>query len=115
MNPNKRHPQFMPAASTGVVAGNMVKTNIGTNQQSAKMLIGKPHFPREYLLTGKGSPLMRLRATQPMLMVYEDRMAAKSMARMAFRAATEPMLIIDKPMQTKSETMIALRGMLQRG
>ena len=35
--------------------------------------------------------------------------------RMALRATVEPMLIIERAMVTRSETMTALRGMFQPG
>ena len=86
MNPKSRHPQFIPAALTGVALGNIVKTKIGKSQQSAPMLIARPHLPKDHLHIGKVSPLMRLRAMQLMLIVYEASKLAKSRARMALRA-----------------------------
>ena len=111
----------------------MVKMKIGSSQQSAlgrdlsvrfrvsiirnthRALIGAPHFPSDHLRGGSGSPLIRLSRRQPMESMYELNRAARSTARMAFSAATEPMLTIDKHTQKTKDTSTAFSGMDQRG
>jgi hypothetical protein len=50
-----------------------------------------------------------------MEMLYEASRAVRSSARMALRAAVEPMLIRERRTQTMRETMMALRGMADLG
>jgi hypothetical protein len=56
-----------------------------------------------------------LSSRQLMEMMYEASKAVRSSARMALRAAVEPMLIRESSMQTTSEMRIALRGMADLG
>jgi hypothetical protein len=47
--------------------------------------------------------------------LYEVKRAAKSKARMALRAAVDPMLIRDRRTQTPRDIMMALSGMAHFG
>ena len=69
MNPNSKHPQFMPSGVTGTELGNSVKTKTGSNQQSAAMLIAVPAFPSDHSRVGRGSPWRRLSRRQLMEML----------------------------------------------
>lgn len=48
MNPNNKHPQFIPSGVTGIELGNNVKTRTGSSQQRAAMLIAIPAFPSDH-------------------------------------------------------------------
>ena len=115
MKPNSKHPQFIPSGVTGIELGNSGKTRTGSNQQRAAIFIAIPAFPSDHSRWGRGSPFRRLSKRQPMEMLYEASKAVRSSARMALRAAVEPMLISERRTQTMRETMIALRGMADLG
>ena len=47
--------------------------------------------------------------------LYEQSNAARSTAKIAFRAVVEPMLTIERRMQKTSDTSTAFNGIFQRG
>jgi hypothetical protein len=115
MNPNNKHPQFIPSGVTGIELGNNVKIRTGSSQQRAATLMAIPAFPRDHSRWGRASPFRRLSRRQPIEMLYEASRAVRSRARMALRAAVEPMLMRERRTQTRRETMMALRGIADLG
>ena len=65
MPPNMTQLQFIVCGSTGRAVGKKQKKKNGMRKTSAVTLIARPHFPRENLLGGMGSPRSRLEMTQP--------------------------------------------------
>lgn len=107
--------QFMLSGSTVEVSGKKANTNTGQRKHSAPMLMAMPNRPSVHLCGGRGSPLMRFRSTQPIVMMYEDIIAPMVRVTMARSAAEEPMLMSDKSIVTTNETITAFKGMFQPG
>lgn len=107
--------QFMVSGSTVEVSGKKANTNTGHRKHSAPMLIAIPNRPSVHLCGGRGSPLIRLRSRQAIVMMYEDIIAPMVKVTMARSAVVEPMLMSDKRTVTASETITAFKGMFQLG
>lgn len=107
--------QFMPSASTVEVSGKKANTNTGRRKHSAAIFIAIPKRPRLHLCGGRGSPRMRLRTRQLMVMIYEDIMAPIVRVTIASSAVEEPLLMSDKSTVTTSDTITAFNGMFQPG
>lgn len=107
--------QFIVSASTLDVNGKKANTNTGHRKHRAPMLIAMPYWPSVHLCGGRGSPLIRLRSTHPIVMMYEDIIAPMVRVTMARSAVVEPMLMSDNKIVTTSETITAFKGMFQLG
>lgn len=62
--------QFMLSGATGMLTGKQIHIMAKQAYVNAKRLIGKPKRPRDQRDLGRGSPLTRLSATEPMEMAY---------------------------------------------
>jgi hypothetical protein len=107
--------QFMVSGSTVEVSGKKANTNTGSRKHSAPMLIAMPNRPSDHLCGGRGCPLIRLRSTQAIVIMYEDIIAPMVRVTTARSAVVEPMLISDKRTVTASETITAFNGIFQPG
>ena len=107
--------QFIVSGSTVEVSGKKANTNTGNRKHRAPILIAMPNRPSVHLRGGRGCPLIRLRSTHPIVMIYEDIIAPMVRVTMARSAVVEPMLMSDKRMVTTSETITAFNGMFQLG
>jgi hypothetical protein len=107
--------QFIVSGVTVEVSGKKANTNTGHKKHSAPMLIAIPNRPSVHLCGGSGWPLIRLRSTQPIVMMYEDIIAPIVRVTMASSAVVEPILMSDKRIVTTRETITAFKGMFQPG
>lgn len=115
MNAKSKEPQFIVVGSTGVTPGNIVKTKIGSSQQSAPMLTARPQRPSDHGRGGSGSLRRRFMTRQVMQVRYEPSRLAQLRESMAFKATLEPMLIRDSKLVVTREMRTALTGMFHRG
>jgi hypothetical protein len=107
--------QFMLSGSTVEVRGKKAKTKTGQRKHSDPMLMAMPNRPSVHLCGGRGSPLIRLRSTQPIVIIYDDIIALIVRVTMASSAAEEPILMSDKRIVTTNETITAFKGIFQPG
>lgn len=107
--------QFMPSASTVELSGKKANTKTGRRKHSAAMFIAIPKRPRLHLCGGSGSPRIRLRTRQLMVMMYEDIIAPIVRVTIARSAVEEPILMSDKSTVTTNDTITAFNGIFHPG
>ena len=61
--------QFIFSGVTGRASGQKEKNHSGMRKRIEVMLMIIPYLPRDHLRGGRGSPRLRLRTKQPMVMI----------------------------------------------
>ena len=107
--------QFIVSTVTSVVRGKNAKTKIGHRNANAPRFTAMPNLPSDHRWCGSGSPRMRFRNTHPIEMIYADKRDVMVSDMTAFRATSDPMLIIDSSTVMTRDTITELRGMFQPG
>lgn len=80
-----------------------------------KSLIAAPHRPKLQRAAGSGSFRQRLIRTQVIETMYEDRRAAVPREAIALKAVDEPMLIKERRIVIRKETITEFNGISQPG
>ena len=115
MPPNIAELQFMLEATTGLASGQNSKNKSGVKNSSAAMLIGSPNRPKDHLRGGRGSPYNLRHTRQPIVSIYEQRMATPPSELIAFKAVVEPRLMQARRDVITRDVSTARIGMFQPG
>lgn len=84
---------YMFSVVTGCSRGHVANDSTGAMKTSEIVLIGRLRLPRLHLLGARGSPYQRRQTKQPIVMIYEPRIATCARELTALRAVVEPILI----------------------
>lgn len=106
--------QFIVVTSTLLTRGKNEKLKAMRRKRIARVSTVLDHRPILHLAGGSGSPRQRLRRTQEMEIMYDDRSEAVPRDMMAWKATVDPMFIRDSRQTMKKLTQRELRGTTKR-
>ena len=106
--------QFIVVTSTLLAKGKNEKLKAMRRKSIAMVSTVLDHRPILHLAGGSGSPRQRLRRTQAMEIMYDDRSEAVPSDIMAWNATVDPMFIRDSRQTMKKLTQRELRGTTKR-
>lgn len=102
--------QFIVAAVTGVASGQNSKNHNANRGSTAIIFMSNPYLPNDHLHGGSGSPYRRRHIIQPIVTMYDVRIATLPSELMALRATEEPKLMHARSEETTKETATAWIG-----